>query len=86
MFVPFFLVIGCMFYSLSFELSPSLMNFSFIHAKYFCSKMEKNDQLGVCSSYEDYDKDIGGLSLQAKRVNQSWKSKQSNRHYATKAI
>ena len=53
MYVPLFLVLGQMLYMLSLEFSPSLMNFSFIRAIYFCIEMEEKEQLDVCSSYED---------------------------------
>ena len=62
------------------------MNFSFIRAKYFCNKMEEKDKLGVCSSYEDSDKDKEELSLMSRRINQQWKRKQGKRHYATNII
>ena len=81
-----FLVLGCLLYSLSFECFHSLMNFSFIRAKYFCNKMEEKDKLGVCSSYEDFDKDKEELSLMSRRINQHWKRKQGNKHYATNII
>ena len=57
MYVPLFLFLGRMLYMLSFECSPSLMNFSFIRAKYVCNKMKENNELGVCSSYKDSSKD-----------------------------
>ena len=48
--------------------------------------MEEKDKLGVCSSYEDFDKDKEELSLMSRRINQHWKRKQGNRHYATNII
>ena len=70
MYDPLFLVLGQILYRLSFECSPSLMKFSFIRSKYFVNKMEENDLLGICSSYEDFDKDKDKGSLMFKRVNQ----------------
>ena len=57
MYVPLFFVRRRWLYGLSFECSPSLMNFSFIRAIYFLSEMEENDYLAVCSSYKDSNKE-----------------------------
>ena len=53
MYVPLFVVRRRLLYRLPFELSPSLMNFSFIRAIYFLSEMEEKYQLGVYSSYKE---------------------------------
>ena len=56
MYDPLFLVRRRWLYGLSFECSPSLMNFSFIRDVYFLSEMEENDYLGICFSYKDSNK------------------------------